>query len=152
MPHNIYLHSSLVQSRQIDQDQPEKVREANLYFFIESIMALVISFIINLFAVSVFATSFNSVPASKILDNCMELNNLNDLSPNDSSLNTTIEVDITKMVYYYGNVAKYIWAMGILAAGSSSTMTGTYAGHRYKGAATSGSIEWRKLSRTGISD
>ena len=132
MPHNIYLHSSLVQSRQVDRNQPEKVREANLYFFIESIMALLISFIINLFVVSVFAASFNGVPASEILDNCTELNNLNDLSPNDSNLNTTVEVDIYKgglfLGCYYGDVAKYIWAVGILAAGSSSTMTGTYAG------------------------
>jgi len=28
----------------------------------------------------------------------------------------------------YGDVAKYIWAVGILAAGQSSTMTGTYSG------------------------
>ena len=28
----------------------------------------------------------------------------------------------------YGNSAKYIWAIGLLAAGQSSTMTGTYAG------------------------
>lgn len=29
---------------------------------------------------------------------------------------------------YFGAVALYIWAVGILAAGQSSTMTGTYAG------------------------
>lgn len=29
---------------------------------------------------------------------------------------------------YFGAVALYIWAIGILAAGQSSTMTGTYAG------------------------
>lgn len=28
----------------------------------------------------------------------------------------------------YGVAAMYIWAVGILAAGQSSTMTGTYAG------------------------
>lgn len=28
----------------------------------------------------------------------------------------------------YGDIAKYIWAVGILAAGQSSTMTGTYSG------------------------
>lgn len=28
----------------------------------------------------------------------------------------------------YGTAAMYIWAIGILAAGQSSTMTGTYAG------------------------
>lgn len=29
---------------------------------------------------------------------------------------------------YFGPIALYIWAVGILAAGQSSTMTGTYAG------------------------
>lgn len=28
----------------------------------------------------------------------------------------------------YGDAARYIWAVGILAAGQSSTMTGTYSG------------------------
>lgn len=28
----------------------------------------------------------------------------------------------------FGNNAKYIWAIGLMAAGQSSTMTGTYAG------------------------
>ena len=28
----------------------------------------------------------------------------------------------------FGEAAMYIWALGILAAGQSSTMTGTYAG------------------------
>lgn len=28
----------------------------------------------------------------------------------------------------YGTVAMYVWAVGILAAGQSSTMTGTYSG------------------------
>jgi len=34
---------------------PEKVREANYYYFIESCVALFCSFIINVFVVSVFA-------------------------------------------------------------------------------------------------
>lgn len=29
---------------------------------------------------------------------------------------------------YFGPAALYIWAIGILAAGQSSTMTGTYSG------------------------
>lgn len=28
----------------------------------------------------------------------------------------------------FGNAAKYIWGVGLLAAGQSSTMTGTYCG------------------------
>lgn len=29
---------------------------------------------------------------------------------------------------FFGSAALYIWAIGILAAGQSSTMTGTYSG------------------------
>lgn len=76
MPHNLYLHSALVkvsvyiassyllnsillinfmlQSRDVDRKQPSKVREANFYYFVESCVALFISFIINVFVVSVF--------------------------------------------------------------------------------------------------
>lgn len=55
MPHNLYLHSALVKSRNVDRKRPEKIREANLYFAIESAIALLVSLIINIFVVSVFA-------------------------------------------------------------------------------------------------
>ncbi|XP_035210671.1 natural resistance-associated macrophage protein 2-like isoform X1 [Stegodyphus dumicola] len=55
MPHNLYLHSALVKSRDVDRKCKEKVREANMYFFIESAVALFVSLIINIFVVAVFA-------------------------------------------------------------------------------------------------
>ena len=58
MPHNIYLHSALVRSRQIDRKKKKEIKEANMYFFIESGLALFVSFIINVFVVSVFAEGF----------------------------------------------------------------------------------------------
>jgi len=58
MPHNIYLHSALVKSRDIDRTKYDQVTEANKYFFIESTLALFVSFIINVFVVSVFADAF----------------------------------------------------------------------------------------------
>lgn len=46
--------------------------------------------------------------------------------------NTTISIDLNKGGIFlgcaFGAVAMYIWAVGIFAAGQSSTMTGTYAG------------------------
>ncbi|GCB79092.1 hypothetical protein scyTo_0018698, partial [Scyliorhinus torazame] len=46
--------------------------------------------------------------------------------------NQTLEVNIYKggvvLGCYFGSAALYIWAIGILAAGQSSTMTGTYSG------------------------
>ncbi|KAI8492280.1 hypothetical protein Bbelb_301770 [Branchiostoma belcheri] len=40
MPHNLYLHSALVKSRDVDRNKKEDVREANMYFFIEAAIAL----------------------------------------------------------------------------------------------------------------
>ena len=45
----------MLQSRDIDRRQPKKVEEANMYYFVEAAIALFISFIINVFVVSVFA-------------------------------------------------------------------------------------------------
>lgn len=55
MPHNLYLHSALVKSRDIDRTSKEKVKDANKYYFIESAIALLLSFVINVFVVAVFA-------------------------------------------------------------------------------------------------
>ena len=55
MPHNLYLHSALVKSRDVDRRQSSAVREANKYYFVESSIALFISFLINVFVVAVFA-------------------------------------------------------------------------------------------------
>ena len=133
MPHNIYLHSALVKSRDVKTDSPPKIKEANMYFFIESAIALFVSFIINLFVVSVFAAAFFGVDADYILDSCPELRDTYDNNTIDSiGPNGSLPIDIYKGGLYlgcsFGSAAKYIWAIGILAAGSSSTMTGTYAG------------------------
>jgi natural resistance-associated macrophage protein len=48
------------------------------------------------------------------------------------SNNETVDADIYRAGLFlgckYGDAARYIWAVGILAAGQSSTMTGTYSG------------------------
>lgn len=58
MPHNIFLHSALVQSRAIDTRNSMKVKEAIRYYSIESSVALFLSFIVNLMVVAVFAKVF----------------------------------------------------------------------------------------------
>nr|KAG5699069.1 hypothetical protein BaRGS_017752 [Batillaria attramentaria] len=102
MPHNIYLHSALVKSRQVDRDNKEKVKEANMYFFVEATIALFVSFVINVFVTSVFAEGFYGTEKFEhvgVFLGCQ-----------------------------FGMPAMYVWAVGILAAGQSSTMTGTYTG------------------------
>lgn len=58
MPHNIYLHSALVKSREVDRTRRGDVREANMYFLTEATIALFVSFIINLFVMAVFGQAF----------------------------------------------------------------------------------------------
>ncbi|MFT4464073.1 MAG: divalent metal cation transporter [Sodalis sp. (in: enterobacteria)] len=47
MPHNLYLHSSIVQSRQYDRSNERAVKEAIRYATIDSNIQLGFSFIIN---------------------------------------------------------------------------------------------------------
>lgn len=47
-----------LQSRQVDRANKREVKEANKYFFIESCVALFVSFLINVFVVAVFAEAF----------------------------------------------------------------------------------------------
>uniref|UniRef100_A0A9L0I9S1 Solute carrier family 11 member 2 n=1 Tax=Equus asinus TaxID=9793 RepID=A0A9L0I9S1_EQUAS len=130
MPHNMYLHSALVKSRQINRANKREIREANKYFFIESCIALFVSFIINVFVVSVFAEAFFEKTNEQVVEVCRNSSSPHThLFPND---NTTLAVDIYKggvvLGCYFGPATLYIWAVGILAAGQSSTMTGTYSG------------------------
>lgn len=128
MPHNIYLHSALVKSRDVDRTKKEEVSEANKYFFIEAAIALLVSFIINVFVTSVFAEGFYGRRPEDIYNKCLAEGN-----PYAYLFNVTeVQVDIYRGGVFlgcqFGIAAMYIWAVGILAAGQSSTMTGTYTG------------------------
>ncbi|XP_063285334.1 natural resistance-associated macrophage protein 1 [Pelobates fuscus] len=130
MPHNIYLHSSLVKSRVVDRSKKQEVSEANMYFIIEATIALFVSFLINLFVMAVFAEAFYNKTNHDAHEVC-----LNSSSPHTGVFpdnNETLSVDIYNggviLGCFFGPAALYIWAVGILAAGQSSTMTGTYAG------------------------
>lgn len=130
MPHNLYLHSALVKSRDIDRSKKEKVRDANFYFFIEAAIALFVSFIINVFVVSVFAHGLYQKKNRDIHNACLNYSSINaSIFPaNDELVNADLYKGGIFLGCTYGLVAMYIWAIGILAAGQSSTMTGTYAG------------------------
>lgn len=109
MPHNLYLHSALVLTRKIDTRSKNQVKEANIYNTIESAFSLFISFIISAAVISTFAAWKHS--------------------PNyDPDLDIDLSSASVVLADTFGDAAKYIWAIGLLAAGQSSTMTGTYAG------------------------
>uniref|UniRef100_A0A8C4KSZ2 Natural resistance-associated macrophage protein 1 n=1 Tax=Dromaius novaehollandiae TaxID=8790 RepID=A0A8C4KSZ2_DRONO len=131
MPHNIFLHSSLVKTRAIDRSKKEEVQEANMYFLTESCLALFVSFLINLFVMAVFGEAFYHQRNEDVHDKCVN-SSVSQYASIFPPNNQTVSVDIYQggviLGCYFGAVALYIWAVGILAAGQSSTMTGTYAG------------------------
>ncbi|KAF3824149.1 hypothetical protein GH733_008434 [Mirounga leonina] len=131
MPHNIYLHSALVKSREIDRSRWTEIREANMYFLIEATIALSVSFFINLFVVAVFGQAFYQQTNEAAFNVCAN-SSLHDYAKIFPKNNLTVEVDIYQggviLGCVFGPAALYIWAVGLLAAGQSSTMTGTYAG------------------------
>lgn len=132
MPHNLYLHSALVKSREVDRRQPAKVRDANFYFFVEASIALFVSFIINVFVVAVFAHGLHGKTNNQVLEVCLNKSMYEDAANSFKHNDNIVDADLYKGGLFlgctFGAAAMYIWAVGILAAGQSSTMTGTYAG------------------------
>ncbi|KAH7850105.1 hypothetical protein Vadar_028045 [Vaccinium darrowii] len=109
-PYNVYLHSALVQSRNINPNKIGRVKEALNYYSIESSVALFISFVINLFVTSVFAVGFYG-------------------SKQATSVGLATAGQYLQEKYGGGLFPiYYIWGVGLLVAGQSSTITGTYAG------------------------
>ncbi|RGB30508.1 natural resistance-associated macrophage protein [Rhizophagus diaphanus] len=108
MPHNLYLHSALVMTRRTNNASNSKIKEANFYFSLESGIALFFSYLINMAIVTVFAKVFYSPNEDKPLPGLYDAA--------DVLANTL------------GDASRYLWALGLLAAGSSSTITGTLAG------------------------
>ncbi|CAO3635316.1 unnamed protein product [Mucor hiemalis] len=133
MPHNMFLHSALVMSRDLGrQPSVRKLKEANFYFAIESGLALSVSFFVNLAIVVVFAKVFYKPDQLGPI----KLPGLDDA---DIGLSGTL-----------GSAAKYLWAAGLLAAGQSSTMTGTLAG-QYVTEGFFGNIfkkDWHRVAAT----
>src|SRR5690348_13085805 len=107
MPHNLYLHSALVQTRKIKTDR-KGIMQALKYNMIDSTIALNAAFFVNaailILAASVFFTTGNTNVAK--IEDAHRL-----LQP---MLGTTL--------------APLLFAIALIAAGQSSTVTGTLAG------------------------
>mmetsp|Transcript_4554 Transcript_4554/g.6772 ORF Transcript_4554/g.6772 Transcript_4554/m.6772 type:complete len:555 (+) Transcript_4554:320-1984(+) len=136
MPHNLYLHSALVRSRKIDRKNLDQVAQANKYNKIESTISLFFSFLINLSVVSTFAAAYFDVfcstqetqEARLPLDMCSAQDILD--GPNGPTCCGDIGLSVagSALENSLGKAGLYIWAVGLLAAGQASTLTGTLAG------------------------
>ncbi len=107
MPHNLYLHSSIVQTRKID-DTPVGKREAIKFATIDSTAALMFALFINSAILILAASTFFRSGHNDIA----EIQQAHEL--------------LTPLLGVTG--ASTLFAIALLASGQSSTLTGTLAG------------------------
>nr|WP_201986813.1 Nramp family divalent metal transporter [Hymenobacter rubidus] len=107
MPHNLYLHSSIVQTRAFPQDEPGK-RSAIKFATIDSTVALFLAFFVNAAILVTAAAAFHGKGYEAVAD-IADAHKL--LSP-----------------VLGAGAASALFAIALLASGQNSTLTGTLAG------------------------
>ena len=130
MPHNLYLHSALVQSRQLQKDD-KSIHRAIQFNNLDSIVALTIAFFVNaailvLAALVFFGKTSVTVPGGQVV----QFNADSDW----------IRLAYLTLAPLLGTVAaSTLFAVALLASGQSSTITGTLAGQ----VVMEGFMHWR---------
>lgn len=113
MPHNLYLHSSIVQTRKYNRTNKTSLKEAIKYATLDSNIQLTFSFLINCLLLILGATLFYG-------------NNPDDLG------RFTQLYDALKNPHIVGTVASStmatLFAVALLASGQNATITGTLTG------------------------
>lgn len=107
MPHNLYLHSSIVQTRAFTRDEPGK-RMAIKFATIDSTGALLCAFFINAAILILAAAAFHGT----------EHENVADIHDAYKLLTPVLGAGL----------ASTLFAVALLASGQNSTLTGTLAG------------------------
>lgn len=130
MPHNLYLHSALVQSRSFQKDEAS-IRRAIQFNAIDSTVALTIAFFVNAAILVLAATIFFgkqsvTVPGGHVIT--------------FSADSDWIRVAFLTLAPLMGaTAASTLFAIALLASGQSSTITGTLAGQ----VVMEGFMRWR---------
>jgi len=130
MPHNLYLHSALVQSRKLQKDEPS-MRSAIRFNTIDSVVALTIAFFVNSAILVLAATVFYGkesvvVSGGKVV--------------HFGADSDWIRVAYLTLAPLLGTgLASTLFAIALLASGQSSTITGTLAGQ----VVMEGFMNWR---------
>lgn len=106
MPHNLYLHSALVQTRKINKTD-KGIKQALKFSLLDTTVALNIAFLVNAAILILAATIFFKTGNSQVA----EIKEAHRLLPG-----------------FLGNLAPVLFAVALIAAGQSSTITGTLAG------------------------
>lgn len=130
MPHNLYLHSALVQSRKLQRDEPS-VRKAIRFNTIDSVVALTIAFMVNAAILVLAATVFYGKESVTVAGGQVV---------KFSSDSDWIRIAHLTLAPLLGTtLASTLFAVALLASGQSSTITGTLAGQ----VVMEGFMHWR---------
>jgi manganese transport protein len=130
MPHNLYLHSALVQSRRLQKDEPS-IRSGILFNTIDATAALTIAFFVNaailvLAALVFYGKASVTVPGGQVIN----------FSPDSDWIRVAY---LTLAPLLGTTLAGTLFAVALLASGQSSTITGTLAGQ----VVMEGFMHWR---------
>ena len=130
MPHNLYLHSALVQSRRLQKDEAS-IRSAIRFNTIDSTTALTIAFLVNA-AILVLAALVFHGKTSVVVEG-------------GKVITFGVNSDWIRMAYLTlapllgTSLASTLFVVALLASGQSSTITGTLAGQ----VVMEGFMHWR---------
>jgi len=130
MPHNLYLHSALVQSRQLQQDE-SSIRTAIRFNAIDSATALTIAFLVNA-AILVLAAMvfYGKTSVTAVGGRIVAIGDNTDW----------IRIAYLTLAPLLGtSIASTLFVVALLASGQSSTITGTLAGQ----VVMEGFMHWR---------
>src|SRR6201996_6182240 len=106
MPHNLYLHSSLVQTRKIDRSD-EGIKAAIKFNLFDTSIALNLAFLVNAAILILAASAFFRNGFFQVAE---------------------IQDAYKLLEHIFGSVAPTLFAVALIASGQSSTITGTLAG------------------------
>jgi manganese transport protein len=149
MPHNLYLHSALVQSRRVGTDDAS-IRRAIRFNTLDSIVALSVAFLVNaailVMAAVVLHPHTQEVPPQPVpaVTADADAKDIQVLHPDGRELYKGkadwIRVAYLTLAPLLGTAAaSVLFAVALLASGQSSTITGTLAGQ----VVMEGFLRWR---------
>ena len=117
MPHNLYLHSALVQSRRVAHDEASE-RTAIRFNTIDAAASLMVAFFVNAAILVLAAVTFFGKTGVTVGGTTYAFNDGTDW----------IRVAFLTLAPVLGAAAPILFAVALLASGQSSTITGTLAG------------------------
>lgn len=107
MPHNLYLHSSVVQTRRVVGGAGDAIKETLAMVRIDTWISLVVAMLVNAAILVLAGAAFHATGQTGVAD---------------------IEQAYRLITPIVGGAAAWLFGIALLASGQSSTLTGTIAG------------------------